>query len=292
MNFNQYLESRNYSVATIESYNKSLSKFLDWQKDEQLNIKEMTYNDMMAYVSHASSVGDSKRYVQIQLTVIRHYFNFLVKTKKIKDNIAANINIKGVRRRLPHDLLSVEELETIYKNYPVIGLVGKRNKVILGLMIYQGLATEDLGKLEEGHLKLKEGKIYVPGRRRSNSRVLDLQGHQMLDLQHYITRTRLLILELTEKETNALFTSIGTSERFSNMQAKMLKNIQKYMPQVKSLQQIRNSVISEWVKKHNLREAQYKAGHRYVSSTEMYQQSNMDDLKKDVQAFHPFTGHK
>jgi len=288
MNFKQYLESRNYSNATIVSYEKMLVLFLDWIREEQLKVKDMTYNDMMAYVRYASSKGISKRYVQIQLTVIRHYFNFLIKTKKVKDNIAANINIKGIRRRLPHDLLNAEELEAVYKNYPVVGLVGKRNKIILGLMVYQGLATEDLGKLEEGHLKLREGKIYIPGRRRSNNRTLELQGHQVLDMQEYIKRTRPLILELTEKQTNALFTSIGTSERFSNMQAKMLQNIHKYMPQVKSLQQIRNSVISEWVKKYNLREAQYMAGHKYVSSTEMYQQSNMDDLKKDVQAFHPF----
>jgi site-specific recombinase XerD len=289
MNFREYLESRNYSNATIESYEKMLVLFTDWIRDEQLKVKDMTYNDMMAYVRYASSKGISKRYVQIQLTVIRHYFNFLIKTKKVKDNIAANINIKGVRKRLPHDLLNAEELEAVYKGYPVVGLVGRRNKVILGLMVYQGLATEDLAKLEEPHLKLREGKIYIPARRRSNSRTLDLQGHQVLDLQEYIKRTRMLILELAEKESKALFTSIGKSERFSNMQARMLKNIQNYMPQVKSLQQIRNSVIAEWVKKHNLREAQYLAGHRYVSSTEMYQQSNIDDLKKDVQSFHPFT---
>lgn len=288
MNFNQYLESRNHTNTTIESYNKMLAPFLGWINDEQLKVKDITYNDMMAYIRYASSNGTSKVYLQLQLTVIRHYFNFLVKTKKIKDNVAANINIKGIRRRLPHDLLSAEELEAIYKNYPVVGLVGKRNKIILGLMVFQGLNTRDLGKLEEAHLKLREGKIYIPAGRQSNSRTLNLQGHQIIDLQEYITRTRSLILEVAEKQTHLLFTSIGKSERFSNMQARLLKNIQQYMPQVKDLQQIRSSVIAEWVKKYNLREAQYMAGHRYVSSTELYQQSNMDDLKKDVQTFHPF----
>src|ERR1700752_2522360 len=107
-------------------------------------------------------------------------------------------------------------------------------------------------------------------------------------LHDYITKVRPLLLELTDKETHLLFTSYGSSERFSNMQSVMLRNIKRYMPQVKSTEQIRMSVIAEWVKKTNLREAQYLAGHRYVSSTELYQQTNMEDLKKDVKAFHPF----
>ena len=292
MNFNQYLESRNYSVKTIESYNKLLGKFLAWLKEENLNAVDVAYKDIMAYLRHITDKGHNKRYIQMQVTVIRHYYNYFVRTKQVKDNVTANINIKGISRRLPHNLLSLEELEQIYYNYPVVGIVGKRNKVVLSLMVHQGLGTEDLGKLEEVHLKLNESKIYIPARRRSNNRTLDLIPEQVSLLTEYITKIRPLLLELTDKETHALFTSIGTSERFSNMQAVMLRNIKRYMPQVQSINQIRISVIAEWVKKHNLREAQYLAGHRYVSSTELYQQTNMEDLKKDVQAFHPFKTNK
>ncbi len=288
MNFNQYLESRNYSIKTIESYEKLLAKFLKWLKEEHLEAERATYNDIMAYIRYATESGGNKRYLQMQVTIIRHYYNYLVRIKKVKDNVTTNINIKGTRRRLPHDILSPEELEQIYQNYPVVGIVGKRNKAILGLMIYQGLGTEDLGRLEEIHLKLNESKIYIPARRRSNNRTLDLMPEQVKFLQDYIIKVRPLLLGLTDKETHLLFTSYGSSERFSNMQSVMLRNIKRYMPQVKSTEQIRMSVIAEWVKKTNLREAQYLAGHRYVSSTELYQQTNMEDLKKDVQAFHPF----
>lgn len=288
MNFNQYLESRNYSIKTIESYNKSLDIFLQWLNDENINDVNTTYNDITAFIRLRTDKGNSKVYVQKQITVIRHYFNYLVRIKKVKDNVTATINIKGIKRRLPHDLLSVEELEQLYNDYPVNGIIGKRNKVILGLMVYQGLGTEDLSKLEEVHLKLNESKIYIPARRRSNNRTFDLLPEQVTLLTEYITKTRHLILELTDKQTHSLFTSYGRSERFSNMQSVMLRNIKRYMPHIKSINQIRISVIAEWVKKTNLREAQYLAGHRYVSSTELYQQTNMEDLKKDVQAFHPF----
>ncbi|MCA6437450.1 MAG: site-specific integrase [Bacteroidetes bacterium] len=288
MNFKLYLESRNYSVKTIESYEKAITTFLNWLNDEQIKVTEAKYNDVLAYIKHRTDKGDNKSYQQKHITVIRHYYNYLIRVKKVKDNITANINIKGIARRLPHDLLTAEEMEEMYQRYSVVGIIGKRNKLMLGLMVYQGLGTEDLGKLEEAHLNLKDAKINVPARRRSNARTLDLLPEQVEGFTEYITKVRHLLLELTDKETHLLFTSWGASSRFSNMQAVLLRNIKRYMPQIKSLEQIRMSVIAEWVKKYNLREAQYLSGHRYVSSTEVYQQTNVDDLKKSVLAYHPF----
>jgi integrase/recombinase XerD len=288
MNFNQYLESRNYSVKTIQTYNKLLEKFFAWIELENLKATQLTYTDMLAYMRHITSKGGSKRYLQMQIGVIRHYYNYLVRIKKVKENITTNINIKGVVRRLPHDILSPQELEEIYQRFKVVGIIGKRNKIILGLMVYQGLGTEDIGNLEESHLMLQENKIYIPARRRSNSRTMDLLPQQVEHLTEYIQKVRPLLLELTDKKTHCLFTSWGGSERFSNMHAVLLKIIKRYMPQVKTFAQIRASVIAEWVKKYNLREAQYLSGHRYVSSTEVYQETNVDDLKKNIQTFHPF----
>jgi integrase/recombinase XerD len=38
---------------------------------------------------------------------------------------------------------------------------------------------------------------------------------------------------------------------------------------------------------YNLRQAQYLAGHRYISSTESYQQNEMEGLSEEVNQFHP-----
>ena len=53
--------------------------------------------------------------------------------------------------------------------------------------------------------------------------------------------------------------------------------------------QIRRSVITEWLRKNNLRQVQYMAGHKYVSSTERYQLNHIDDLKNEVQQHHPMS---
>lgn len=57
---------------------------------------------------------------------------------------------------------------------------------------------------------------------------------------------------------------------------------------IKTLEQVRASVITHWVKLYNLRKVQIMAGHRYISSTEAYKENNLDDLKEDIINFHPF----
>ena len=42
--------------------------------------------------------------------------------------------------------------------------------------------------------------------------------------------------------------------------------------------QLRQSVITEWLKEKGLRQVQYMAGHRYVSNTERYLTTNLQDL--------------
>jgi integrase/recombinase XerD len=67
----------------------------------------------------------------------------------------------------------------------------------------------------------------------------------------------------------------------------LFRAVKKVEPQISNANQIRQSVITYWLKNHNLRQVQYMAGHKYVSSTERYQQNNIEDLQKEVNKFHP-----
>jgi integrase/recombinase XerD len=66
-----------------------------------------------------------------------------------------------------------------------------------------------------------------------------------------------------------------------------LPKLKKLNRNIESVQQIRTSVITHWLKHYNLREVQYMAGHRYVSSTEAYLINDLDDLQEDINKYHP-----
>lgn len=65
-----------------------------------------------------------------------------------------------------------------------------------------------------------------------------------------------------------------------------LKLVRKHK-EIENLKQIRASVITYCVKNYNLREAQYFAGHRYVSSTENYLINDLESLQEEVNKYHP-----
>jgi integrase/recombinase XerD len=69
----------------------------------------------------------------------------------------------------------------------------------------------------------------------------------------------------------------------------MLRELRQLNPKVINAAQLRSSVIAHWLKEHHLRQVQYMAGHKYVSSTQRYQLTNLDDLKSELQQHHPMS---
>ena len=177
-----------------------------------------------------------------------------------------------------------DRLEKLYQSYPATDDRELRNKVILSLLVYQGITTDELHHLETDHVKLREGKLKIPGNKRSNGRVLHLQAFQVLDLQEYLLTVR---PKLASKKEGQLFLSMEGKPELKNSLHHLFRALKKVEPQISSANQIRQSVIVYWLKNHNLRQVQYMAGHKYVSSTERYQQNNIEDLQKEVGKYHP-----
>jgi integrase/recombinase XerD len=283
MTFTQYLQDKRYSRGTINSYTLHIKLFTDWLDGEQLRGEQATYNDVVAFMRYMQHKGRSKRTIHSQLNILRHYFNYLIAEDNRGDNPAAGIYVRGIVRKLPNNLLSREEMEDLYRQYQLQLRVDREKKIMLGLLIYQGLRTDEVMNLEAAHINLREGKIFIKGARKSNERWLPLQANQALELQQYMQANK-----FKEGIFLARLTYSNASKRNVNNRVKhMMGQLQQLNPTVINANQIRNSVITGWLQQYNLRQVQYMAGHRYVSSTERYQVLNNDDLQNELQNHHP-----
>ncbi|WP_367868225.1 tyrosine-type recombinase/integrase [Pedobacter sp. WC2423] len=236
------------------------------------------------------------------LLSVRYYFAYLQQENKIGYNPAAGISLKGSIRTVPHDLLEKQELEALYESYTVKDDRSQRNKVILSLLVYQGLTSQELHQLKAEHTRLKEGKVYVPANEHTNSR-LKLEAFQIMELYEYIhvTRSKILVNRIAERsgrkpklmkaaeQTSQLFISMDGCENIKNSLYHLNQALRRLNPKYKNAVQLRKSVITEWLKEKDLRTVQYMAGHKYVSSTERYQTSNLEDLKEALNKHHPLT---
>jgi len=297
--YNEYLTLRGYSSKTRQSMIGTFKRFAKWCEQENTELEQVGYNDVMAYVQYLKA-GSKPRTIQIAVGQINHYYNYLMSEHRLPENPASNIEIKGIKRKVLHDILTVEELTAVYRSYhtereqtkpcppqATSNLARKRNKIILSLMIYQALRTEELEQLEISDLQLREGKIAIRGNRRTNARNMSLESHQVIDLLDYINTTRKALIELTGKTGQQLFISTGRRSDIKNAIQNLTTELRATNPKIKAIQQLRTSVIVNWLKVYNLRKVQYLCGHRYISSTEAYQMNNMEGLQEEVKQFHP-----
>jgi len=299
--FRNHLKKHHIDKNTLRQKTNYAGYFLKWLETEHLQATDTRYNDLLNFVDYCKLEGMSKTHVNRVIASVRDYYKFLkIETPNII-NPAANLYLKGTRHKVISGTVDFKELETLYQAYKTETLREKRNKIILGLFIYQAINTEELSKLEPNHVKLKEGKIYIPGNRRRNSRTLELKPFQVMDLHEYITETRpKIVAEITRSKPgrkpdrinktrikDQLFVSINGSEHIKNSLLHLFRDVQKINPNVINAVQIRQSVITYWLKTMNLRQVQYMAGHKYVSSTERYQTNNLDSLQNRLDQYHP-----
>ena len=198
--FNNYLQRLGKNENTIRQTTNYTGYYLSWLEKENLQAPEARYNDMLNFIDNCHLVGKSKKHINSKLRSIRSFYEYLKQQNPNIGNPATNLYLKGISQKLPSNIIGFDNLEELYNNYPTITDRDKRNKVILGLLVYQGVTTEELHQLELSHLKLKEGKIYVPGNRRRNSRTLELKPCQILELYEYTNKIRTkLLLHVTEQ---------------------------------------------------------------------------------------------
>lgn len=298
--FTNYLLQKDYSSTTTESFVKDVLKFKAWLEKENVEIDNCNYNDITSYLQSFKNITQQTKGCYLQ--GIKQYFNYQIQNEERTDNPAEFIQLKGRKRKTLYDILNRQELDKLYSSYTMPDeeskdknqnwfkakvLAYKRNKVILGLMLYQALDARDLKLLCVNDVKLREGKVFIPGTRKSEERILKLEAMQIMDLMEYLLTTRKELLQLTSKQTENLFVSIGTSERVANIMGYLLKRLNQLNKKVTSTKQLKASVIVHWLKLYNLRQVQYMAGHRYVSSTESFLVNEMDEMIEDIEKYHP-----
>ena len=144
---------------------------------------------------------------------------------------------------------------------------------------FSGLVIPDERIEHKEHLKL-----HVPETNKNNARILTLEPHQILDLQEYA----LVIKPKLGGDPQRLFTGRNGNPSLNNTLLHLCHAaLRRIDPRVRNATQLRQSVITEWLKTRNLRQVQYMAGHRWVSSTERYLTTSLEDLREALEKHHP-----
>jgi site-specific recombinase XerD len=172
--FEEYLFERRYRPSTIDEHLKNISYFFKWIETSGLiEVENIQYTDLLNYVQDEQKKFKDVSTINNRISSISKYFEFLKQQGTISRNPARTLRIRGKEKTIIQSPLTYDELLHLYNSYKAIkkevpkniqkksNLTHQRNIVILGLLIWQGLHSGELEKLEVSHINLSEGIIYI-----------------------------------------------------------------------------------------------------------------------------------
>jgi len=280
--FKEWLKQNQYSPTSIREHLKNLEYIENWSTPEAIALDQLRYQDIMSYVQSCKHQIQPQT-ITNRINSLRKYYEYQQEQELRADNPAKLIRLKNTKRKTIKTILKPEELEQLYTVYCSSNRQGaehSRNKVILGLLIWQGIDTTTLKTLKTQDIDLENGTIYLPSSTRVNARNMTLHSKQILPINSYLEKWRAQL----DPQDNELVTG-----NISNVLNWLKTILQKQHNPLENIRQIRASVITHWLNQYNIRQVQYMAGHRHINSTEEYKQIDLESMKTALKKFHPFS---
>ncbi len=281
----EYLKKR-YSTETAKAYYREIAIYLS----NFPGAKEAGYKEVFGYIGQLRNRYRNPKTIRRILSTLKVYYDYLNVTNQRKDNPTTAIRLRDqVNNDIQlQDFFSPIELEQLLHKEERYALLSERNKVLMSLLIYQGLQPRELAALKISDLNLTEGTIYIKSQANTNSRTLSLKPNQILLFQHYQNETRKQLLNGNESERLLIGLRGGTLLSHDIIKHVLSHYRGLFSPRKVSCQTIRGSVIANLLKAGNeLRAVQVFAGHKKISSTEKYKQNQVEILHSIIQLQHP-----
>jgi len=287
--FRKYRLRKGYSAKTIKSQDCYVRKFTRWISEEGINLQSINHQILLSFVSDERKKGANPANLKNGLQAVRIYLDYQQETGNIEHNPAEHIKIRDIPQKVMPPAIEEETLSKAYKTFA--NKEGKttrgeaehrRDTVALGLMLFQGLDSGDLERLTTKDINLTDGTVYIASSRRNAARTLKLEALQILSIHEYLTDTRNRLNE-NKIQTNKLF----IKQKINDMVSAIVDKLTETYPEIRHPRHIRQSVIANWLKKHPIRQVQYMAGHRQVTTTERYRRENLHDLSRQLIKYHP-----
>ena len=295
MKLKKYL-LENYSKSSVRSYENQINRYVLLMEGRTLQgVENASYEEVLNYIGHLRKEGLHAKSLRNNLFAIKVYYHYLIRIGKRKDHPCLYLNLKDqINRSIElESLYTWKNLEEFYENYESKKEVDqRRNKIIISLLIYQALTISEIKDLQLNQVDLEKGKLKIVRTEKSKnteSRTLSLESHQILLFDSYIKEDWKNYHRRPKRKTrykNFVLSEKGLPIWKSGIN-KILEKNTKSKWKLKA-QKIRQSVIAHLLKSgKDVRIVQEFAGHRCTSSTEAYQQNDLEELKLAINKTHP-----
>lgn len=289
-----YLKNeRNYSPHTIAAYEDDLRQFADFLQrhfsDQSYSIKNVDQITLRLFLGDCLEQGFSKRSIARKLACLKSFFKYLLKTKVVRNNPAANVATPKLEKRLPQ-YLDEESVMELMKQPDTTTTLGKRDAAILELFYSTGIRLSELINLQLSNIDFEGGTIRVLGKG-SKDRIIPFGRPARKALKTYIECRSELLDRTTDRGAAGIVFLTKRGKSLNPKGVNVLMN--DYIGRVSEIEKRSPHVLRHTFATHllnrgaDLRAVQELLGHESLSTTQVYTHVSVDRLKKIYAQAHP-----
>lgn len=282
---NYLLIDRKYSVHTIASYIREISRFCSYLNERNIGIDECTDKDVKGYLKFLHDVGLDARSISHNISCLKTFYKFYIIHFKHIVNPLEDIHLPKVTKNLPK-ILSLDEVNLLL-NIDVKDAFSARNKAMLELMYGAGLRVSELVSLTLNDIDLEMSIVRTMGKG-SKERIIPIGEYACEALSLYIQFYRDSLLKKSYQEYLFLNNhgKMMTRQGFFKIIRKLAfeKGIQtEFSPHT-----LRHSFATHLLNSGaDLRSIQEMLGHSSLSTTQIYTHVSKEKLEGDYKQYHP-----
>ena len=284
--FLEFLENdKKLSSNTLQSYKRDILQYQDYIDKNRLNYLKVNSSDINNYFEYLKSENKKTSTISRNLATIRSFYQFLVRTKKIRKDPTSGVQSPKVEKKAP-SILTSKEVELLLDQPKNMDLKGIRDKAMLEFAYATGMRVTEIISLDINDVNLEES--YVTCHSGLKERNIPLGSLSLKALEEYITKARPILIK--DDSIKALFVNIN-GKRLTRQG--FWKIVKYYKEQAHITKDITPHVLRHSFATHLLQNgAELKAiqtmlGHSDISSTQVYMQFQNENLKDIYKKAHP-----
>ncbi len=297
MNWSSYLKGfeayllleRSLSNHTVEAYKYDVDKLYQFVVATNLNKlpEQLGLSDLEDFIHYINKIGIGE-YTQARiLSGIRTFFKFLLMEDIIDSDPTELLEGPKLKRKIP-DVLSYEELVSVFEAIDLSQEFGHRNRSILETLYACGVRVSELINLKISNYFPNEGFIRVIGKG-DKERVVPIGGAAIKFIDIYLEHNRVHAPVVKGHEDFV----------FLNRRGKKLSRVMVFLIIKKTVELAGiDKTVSPHTFRHSfathlveggadLRAVQDMLGHESITTTEIYTHLDRSFLRDTLVRFHP-----
>lgn len=284
--YNYLKLEKGLSTNSIEAYRHDLELLVDYLRNIDKGVTEITLSDLTEFVIRLDEAGLSPRSRARVMSGVKSFYKFLIYSDIIDNDPTELMEMPKGAQKLP-EVLTLDEIERIIAAIDLSTNEGQRNRAIIEVLYGSGLRVSELINVRISDMNREERYMLVRGKG-NKQRLVPLSDEALKQIDLWFIDRNLMTIKPGNEDYLFL------NRRGAKLTRVMILTIVKRLAEAARIKKtisphtFRHSFATHLLEGGaNLRVIQMLLGHEHLTTTEIYTHVDTQHLRKEVLQYHP-----